>query len=108
MRITLCMALLLALAVPVVAQINEWHATGIVQYCSFEQPENSEVIAYVDFQVGGNTPILCIFEGRNAQNIYNAYRNHGNHKFQIELAGRLRITPFRTYVKVRTFSIKCK
>ena len=108
MRNALCVILLLALAIPVVAQVNEWHATGVVQYCFLERLENKDAIAFVEFQVGGNTPILCIFEGGHAQDIYAAYRIHNDHKLKIELVGRLRITPFRAYVKVRDFGIKCE
>jgi len=107
MRLTICVVLLVALALPVMAQVNEWHATGVVNSCRLIQTtaRNGLYIAVVEFQAGRNRPITCMFFDHSALAVHDAFRSKID-GLSICLRGRLRITKTRAFILVRDFEVK--
>ena len=114
MRITLCTALLIALAVvaPAMAQVNEWHAIGVVEYCSFVQTDMRGLPApftVVILRVGKNRPITCIAFDSELSSIYHYYlycKDQAQRSCIVEVRGKLRATKFNIYIKLLSWQIK--
>lgn len=84
---------------------NEWEAVGRIGDLAVEFSENGVPTVFMDFFVGKNRPILCVITGPGAMELYEYWQYDCR---RVKITGKLRITKFRTYIRIADWKIMCK